>query len=310
MRLDRNAPNPLPLSTLIWAALAAMCMFYAELARADVPRVVASVKPVHSLAALVMDGAGAPDLLVKGSASPHTFALKPSDASTLSQADLVLWVGPELEQFLEKPLGTLSPKAVSIAFMDQPELNVLPVRGRPEQRDAHIWLDPRNAKAMVGIIARELERLDPVHAEIYSENAAQAVRRLNILELVLDEKFAPIGNRRFFTYHDALEYLRNRYELPLIGSVVRSPEEFVSARRISGIRADIFHLGPFCLFTNPPFEQDVVELIVRNSATLRAAALDPEGTALMPGPAFYFDLMRGIADDLTSCLVRSKGNAR
>ena len=58
-------------------------------AQAGAPRVVASIKPVHSLVSAVMQGAGEPGLLVGGSGSPHAYALRPSEARALSRADIV-----------------------------------------------------------------------------------------------------------------------------------------------------------------------------------------------------------------------------
>ena len=95
---------------------------------AEVPAVVASIKPVHSLLSAVMQGVGEPLLLVRGAASPHTYALKPSDARALSNADLVFWVGPELEGFLEKPLKANAKKARSIALMEVPDMVLLDAR--------------------------------------------------------------------------------------------------------------------------------------------------------------------------------------
>ena len=77
---------------------------------ADV-KVVASIKPIHSLASSLMDGVGKPDLIVDGYASPHGFAMKPSHAKMLQNADLIFWVGEDLESFLEKPLSSIAKKA-------------------------------------------------------------------------------------------------------------------------------------------------------------------------------------------------------
>src|SRR3546814_20182729 len=53
--------------------------------------VVASIKPVHSLVAGVMAGAGSPHLIVQGGASPHAISLMPSDATALPEAAVVFW---------------------------------------------------------------------------------------------------------------------------------------------------------------------------------------------------------------------------
>ena len=67
-------------------------------------KVVTSIKPLHSLASYLMDGVGKPDLIVDGYASPHGFSMKPSHAKMLQNADLIFWIGEDLENFLEKPL--------------------------------------------------------------------------------------------------------------------------------------------------------------------------------------------------------------
>ena len=90
--------------------------------------VVASVKPVHSLVAAVMEGIGAPVLIVKGTASPHTYALKPSQAEQIEKADLVFWMGHSLETFLEKPLESLASKAMVVELMDSHGLKKLEMR--------------------------------------------------------------------------------------------------------------------------------------------------------------------------------------
>ena len=90
--------------------------------------VVASVKPVHSLVAAVMEGIGAPVLIVKGAASPHTYALKPSQAEQIEKADLVFWMGHSLETFLEKPLESLASKAMVVELMDSHGLKKLEMR--------------------------------------------------------------------------------------------------------------------------------------------------------------------------------------
>ena len=93
-------------------------------------KVVTSIKPIHSLASYLMDGVGKPDLIVDGYASPHGFSMKPSHAKMLQNADLIFWVGEDLENFLEKPLGSIAKKAEKIELMDIKGLNILKFRER------------------------------------------------------------------------------------------------------------------------------------------------------------------------------------
>ena len=98
-------------------------------ANADI-KVVTSIKPIHSLASYLMDGVGKPDLIVDGYASPHGFAMKPSHAKMLQNADLIFWVGEDLENFLEKPLNSIAKKAEKIELMEINGLNKLKFRER------------------------------------------------------------------------------------------------------------------------------------------------------------------------------------
>ena len=107
-------------------------------ANADI-KVVASIKPIHSLASYLMDGVAKPDLIVDGYASPHGFALKPSHAKMLQEADLIFWVGEDLENFLVKPLGSIAQKAEKIELMEIKGLKKLKFRERNifDEHDEH-----------------------------------------------------------------------------------------------------------------------------------------------------------------------------
>ena len=93
-------------------------------------KVVTSIKPIHSLASYLMDGVGKPDLIVDGYNSPHAFAMKPSHAKMLQNADLIFWVGEDMESFLEKPLNSIAKKAEKIELMEIKGLNKLEFRER------------------------------------------------------------------------------------------------------------------------------------------------------------------------------------
>jgi len=91
-------------------------------------KVVASIKPIHSLVSYVMDGVGTPSILVDGSSSPHTFQLKPSHAQMLQDADIVFWIGEDLESFLETPLESIATNAKKITLMELDDIELLKFR--------------------------------------------------------------------------------------------------------------------------------------------------------------------------------------
>ncbi len=114
-------------STLIITILSFLALFTS--AKAEI-KVVASIKPIHSLASYLMDGVAKPDLIVDGYSSPHGFPLKPSHAKMLQEADLIFWVGEDLENFMEKPLDSIAKKAEKIELMEIKGLNKLKFRER------------------------------------------------------------------------------------------------------------------------------------------------------------------------------------
>ena len=114
-------------SSIIFTILSFLTLFTS--ANADI-KVVASIKPIHSLVSYLMDGVAKPDLIVDGYASPHGFAMKPSHAKMLQNADIVFWVGEDLENFLEKPLNSIAKKAEKIELMDAKGIVKLKFRER------------------------------------------------------------------------------------------------------------------------------------------------------------------------------------
>ena len=286
------------------------------------PSVVVSIKPVHSLVAAVMAGVGEPTLIVKGSASPHTYALKPSDAGALEAADIVFWTGHGMELFLAEALETLAGDATVVELAEAPGITLLPVReggafeahahegeehedheGHEEhgEGDMHFWLDPQNAKLMVTQIAATLAEADPENATAYQANAEAELLELDALEAELAATLAPVADRPFVVFHDAYQYFEARFGLTLAGSVTVTPEVMPGAARIDELKAKVATLGATCVFAEPNFEPTIISAITEGSGA-KAGVLDPEGGALAEGPGLYAELLRGLASGLVDCL--------
>ncbi|WP_281992297.1 zinc ABC transporter substrate-binding protein [Sulfitobacter geojensis] len=103
-------------------------LFLPAMARAEVPVVAVDIAPVHSLVARVMQGVGTPDLVIPPGASPHGYAMRPSEARSLSKADLVVWVGAGLTPWLAEPLDALAPNARKLALMEAEGVSLLAFR--------------------------------------------------------------------------------------------------------------------------------------------------------------------------------------
>jgi zinc transport system substrate-binding protein len=328
---------------LLPACLLAMTlMVCGEVRASEAPRVVVTIKPVHSLVAAVMQGVAAPTLLIGGGASPHTYSLKPSDARALQQADVVFWVGEGLETFLQRPLQTLPQGAHVVELADVDGVMLLPYRetgpwephshgqhdheNGPEHDedhahqmdthqhgahqhgagvgavDMHLWLDPDNARVIVNAAVAALSARDPEHAELYRVNGARVDAQIAELDATLRTELAPLAGRPYIVFHDAYHYLENRYGLTPVGSITVSPERQPSAQRIAEIRQKVAETGAVCVFSEPQFEPAVVKTIIEGSQ-IRTGELDPVvGTGVAAGPDAYFTIMRNLATSLKACL--------
>ncbi len=300
-----------------WLLLAALAPLVWPATLAAAPRVVASIGPVHSLAAAVMGDLGKPLQIVRGYGSPHAHQMRPSDAASLRNADLVLWIGPSLETFLQRPLAGSRDGTRVLALSAVPGLALLANRGGGVRHDdarsrahdevasydAHIWLSPFNAKLMAAAIAKELSSLDPKNAATYQTNVDRLRQRVDAMKARIALRLAPLRTAPFVVFHDAFQYFEESFALNAVGSVTASPDHLPSARRIKALRREIAESGARCIFREPQFESALLQILLEDSDA-RAGVLDPLGTDVAPGPGAYFELMDANTDALIECLNR------
>ncbi|MHA1568979.1 MAG: zinc ABC transporter substrate-binding protein [Alphaproteobacteria bacterium] len=267
--------------------------------RAARPLVVASITPIHSLAAGVMRGVGAPRLLVAGGGSPHNAWLKPSAARALAAADIVFWAGPGLEAFLGKPLAALAAGAKVV------ELAAVSGLRRQANSDPHVWLDPANARAMVSAMVTALAEADPANTPTYVANGIRLAKRLAALDRDLAAALAPVRAVPYVVFHDAYGHFEQRYGLANAAAVTIRPDRPPGARQARDIRnlllAEADGRGVRCLFAEPQFAPALAARLVEGTG-VRLGVLDPLGAGLAPGPEAYFTLMRRLARAFVTCL--------
>jgi zinc transport system substrate-binding protein len=235
-------------------------------------QVVATIKPVHSLVAQVMEGQGAPALLIEGATDPHSYALRPSDAKALSSAKLIVMVGRDFEAFLARPLASIGAKAKVLELARVGDMSL-------PGGDQHLWLDPENAERAVLAIGRVLTEIDPARGYEYTRNASRAKERIAALDRELRATLAPVRDKPFIVRHDAFRGFAQRYRLNLVGAQVSGAEHAPGARHAAELSQKARAAGARCI-----------------------AKLDDLGTEIPPGPELYFTLMRGIAKGLIDCL--------
>lgn len=276
------------------------------------PAVLATIKPIHALVAGVMEGVGTPELLIGGAISEHSYELKPSDARKIADAALIFEVGPDMETYLNGALSNLGRKTIALEYA--PGVARIAARrgglwGTDEHEhgptDPHIWLDPRNAIAMTRQIATSLAAADPGHAAAYRANAAKQIAMLQALDRELAAKLAPLHGRPYLVFHDAYHYFEARYGLNSVGAVTVAPDRPVGARRIAELHEAVAAGRVLCLFREPQFPPKLIETLDADTKA-RIGVLDPLGADLTPGPGLYPQLMRALAQSLTSCLNKNR----
>lgn len=298
---------------LVAVLLLVMTAFSAPVdAAARRPSVVVTIKPLHSLVAAVMQGVGDPALLLPPAASPHDYALKPSDAKLLSDADIVFMVGGGLEAFLDKAMASLGGTAQMVAMAGLPTATRLPARAggvweadedHPGAAlDGHLWLDLDNAKRFVNAAGEELARLDRANAETYRKNVRITLAKLMALDGELRRKIEG-KTARFLVFHDAYQYIEKRYGLNAVGAVAVEAERQPGAKRIGEIRRRIGEAGVACIFHEPQFNPRLIATVIEDTPA-RAVALDPFGIDLKEGPDLYPAMMRRLVADMADCLGR------
>lgn len=282
--------------------------------------VVVTIKPLHALVSQVMTGVGTPELLVQGAASPHTYALKPSDASKLNRADVFFRMSDAMEPFTAKVAKSLPKRVQVITLQDSRGLKLYQRRsgatfddghdhsgggGHDHDHDAtdgHSWLDPVNAKVLVDRIAQVLSAKEPANAARFAANAATLKTKLDELSTELARELAPVAGKPYIVFHDALQYFERRYKLRVAGSISISPDVPPSAKRLSTLRKKIASLGAVCVFAEPQFDTRLVDNLIEGTRA-RTGTIDPEGLKIEAGPDLYFALLRNLAQDLKNCLT-------
>ncbi len=291
------------------------------------PQVIASIMPVHSIAAAVMGDSGRPELLLKGRQSEHTSSFTASQLSKLGRAGLVFIVGHRLEaklaqigggeavggkQFVElaKATGVRTHKVREGGAWEAHEHDHEEGEAGHDDHaegalafDPHIWLDPENGKAMAAAIATELAKIDPANAATYAANAARLASGIDAASNEIASDLAVVRDKPFIVFHDAYQYFEKRFGLRAVGSIANISGASPSAQRLNEIRDKLRATGAVCVFREPQFDGKFVDAVIEGSSA-RSSVLDPLGADLEPGPGAYLQLLHNLASSLKSCLAR------
>lgn len=299
------------------AALLALSMTAAQ---AEVPKVMTDIAPVQALVDRVMAGVGTAQVLLPPGASPHDYALRPSDAARIAGAQLVVWTGPELAPWLAGPLAALAPNATRLALLESPGWDRLMLRNDPalaeagaatsadaahdegdDGLDPHAWMDPIVAAQWMHTIAAALSTADPANAATYGANADAGAAEMQALVAEVDATLAPVTGRGYLVPHDGYQYFERRFAIPAAGAITLSDAAAPGPARIAALKARVAQGGIICILTDPETAPGWAE-VLREGTTAKTAQVDPVGATIPRGVAFYPALIRSTAGALAECL--------
>lgn len=295
------------------------------------PQVVVTLKPIYGLTSQIMAGVAKPTLLLPDYASPHTFQMRPSQHQALQSADLIIWMDPNLENFMVKPLATVKPQFGQLTLSQLPTLTRHPQRmdknwestcpchghdhghnhdhghdhhhGIEASTDPHLWLSPHNAIIMATAIAQRLEKADPAHAKQYEENLQVLIARLEDLDHDLKQQLQPVKTTPFLVYHDGYQYFEKDYKLNAKGTLVLNPHVPLSAKRLHELHHLIKEKHIKCVFTETEFKENKVAKILKNP-NVKVVELDPLGAKVPADTNTYDNILKNLANDFSGCLAQ------
>lgn len=302
--------------------------------------VLTTIKPLGFIANAITDGVTETKVLLPTSASPHDYSLKPSDIEQLQSAKLVVWIGEEMESFLEKNIDKL-PKEKVLTLEDVPAIHELveaaSEKEEPESahkhshkhdhkhdhkhekghkhghdhghdhhdhdEDWHIWLSPQAGEIIAEQIAERLSQQLPEQQAKIAENLANFKTALSAKNAEISQQLAAHKGKGYYTFHDAYGYFERAYDLNSLGSFTINPTVAPGAKTLAKIKKNVADKKAQCLFAEPQFTPKVIESLSKGTAA-KVGQLDPLGANIELSKQAYPQFLQAMADQFSDCLAK------
>ncbi|WP_317177213.1 zinc ABC transporter substrate-binding protein ZnuA [Pectobacterium sp. HCp5_1] len=296
--------------------------------------VITSIRPLGFIASAIADGVTPTEVLLPDGASPHDYALRPSDVQRLQSAELVIWVGPEMEAFLGKPLAKFSPeKQITLSALPAIKSGLEKEAGHDHEDDheqahddhgkghdhshaahddgddghhhgeynMHIWLSPEMTKQAAIAIHAKLLELMPQNKDKLDANLLYFTDKIGQADEKIVKMLAPVQGKGYFVFHDAYGYFEKHYGLSPLGHFTVNPEIQPGAQRLHQIRTQLVEHKAVCVFAEPQFRPAVINAVAKGT-DVRSGVLDPLGNNIALGRDSYVDFLLQLSNQYVSCL--------
>ncbi len=287
--------------------LLAFCVSVSASARESI-QVVTSIKPLQLVAEAIVADLGQVEALIPPGASPHHYALKPSDIRRLHKADLVVWIGPDLEQFLSKPLARANTTKIQLLAESEAGHEEHEEAGHEDEHDhhdhggndPHLWMNPTEMLHAAELIMRELSKQFPQHAAALAANYQAFSTALITQDQATRVALADVKEQGFVVFHDAFSLFVERYGLNQRAYVTVDPAQAPGAKKVAKIHALLTEENVSCVFVEPQFEAAVVRRIVAD-LPVKLGRLDPLAVDIS-SEAGYVGYMASLVESFQQCL--------
>lgn len=285
-------------------------------------RVVGSIAPLQMIANAITDGVSEPAVLIPSSQSYHHFVLRPSTVRVLNDADLFIWVGPELETYLSSSVSQLGGQKAVVQVLALPSLIVhhahddeddteilIPDEGLHAGHqhkdgttiDPHVWLDTRNAALIARAITAQLVDIDPDYAPQYRANLLRFEDLLSQLNSEIADTLRMPDQMQYAVYHNAFQYFERQFGLDHDLVFVASEEMQPGVRHMLTVRRAIEARPLLCLLEDVTTQDGTVQTLLGGNELQRVKA-DTLGQNLSSGPMAYIYLIDNLAGAFRQCL--------
>lgn len=284
--------------------------------------VVTSIKPLQMIVSAITDGVSEPAVLIPSNQSYHHFTLRPSTLRTLRQADLFVWVGPELETYLSDAVQQAGAHGQQLQVLALPELQVhhagmdgedsrevlIPAEGlhaghkhkAADAIDPHVWLNTHNALLIAQAVTAALVELDPDHGRQYDNNLERFRLRLTALESDIESDVLLPSTSQYAVYHNAFQYFERQFGLSHELVFVESEELQPGVRHMMTVRRAVESTPLDCLMEDVTTQAATVDTLLGDK-DLRRIRVDTVGQNLTSGPMAYIHLMDNLAEAFRQC---------
>ncbi len=307
-------------NTLLCAALSAA--FLTLTAQSANAAVVTSLKPLGFIASAVTDGVTTTEVILPDGASEHDYSLRPSDVKRLQNADLLFWVGPEMEAFMVRSAQQVpAQKQVVMAQLDGVKSQLMKGADEDEHEgheghdhdensehhhhhgeyNMHLWLSPEIARLSAVAIHDKLVEVMPQSRAKLDANLKAFEASLAQADKQVGNELAPLKGKGYFVFHDAYGYFEKQYGLTPLGHFTVNPEIQPGAQRLHEIRTQLVEQKAVCVFAEPQFRPAVVEAVARGTS-VRMGTLDPLGIGIKLGKESYPQFLTQLSSQYASCL--------